>query len=248
MKKYIVHLLFATVLVAVTTSCARLNSSVTHVDPESYGALAKQSRQSGDVVSIDAARGVTVIYRQSDELSLEVSAPEDMLQYVETTISKGKLTATISKEIRNVNFPAVVTVTSPLVTDFDVSSGAQIQVDSLSAASSKVEIEASSGASFSFSRVVAGTISLDLSSGAVGAIAVKQADKVDAEASSGAALTISGNATAGKFEASSGAAVNASGLAVKSADAEASSGASISCNAESMTRCKATSGGVINNK
>lgn len=248
MKKYIAHLLFATAIVAISTSCARLNSSVTHVDPESYGALAKQSRQSGNVVAIDAARGVTVIYRQSDELSLEVSAPEDMLQYVETTLSKGKLTATISKEIRNVNFPAVVTVTSPLVTDFDASSGALIQVDSLVAAASKVEIEASSGACFSFSRVVAGTISMDLSSGAEGAIAVTQADKVDAEASSGAALTVSGHATSGKFEASSGASVNASGLSVKSAAAEASSGAAISCNAETMTRSKATSGGCISNK
>lgn len=242
------QLLAALLCTVASVSCSPSGASIIGSDPSALGPMVKQSRQSAPVTAIDAGRGVTVVYTQSDQLSLEVEAPDSVIDHITTTISKGKLTATVDNKIRNVNFKVIVRVSAPLVTDFDISSGAAVEVAALNAASQEVEIEVSSGASASFSALTASAVSVDASSGASASVAGIRAEAVDAEASSGASISLSGNATSGDFDVSSGASIAAGSLTLQSADAEASSGGSLTCHAASMKRSKATSGGSINNK
>ncbi|MDE6382792.1 MAG: DUF2807 domain-containing protein [Paramuribaculum sp.] len=248
MKTKISHLLPALMLFLVFASCARVSSAFSGHNPEEYGQMTTQARPAADIADINIARGVTVVYTQSDTPSIQVEAPENLIDKVITNISGRKLNVTISDQIRNVDFRVIVRVSAPMLTNFDISSGASLQVESLRASSNAVNVDVSSGASAGFSQLIAGAVSVDVSSGASANVSGIEAGSIDAEASSGASLSVSGTATSGKFDASSGATINASRLAVKTANAEASSGASVRCNAQSLTRCKATSGGSIDNK
>ena len=59
-------------------------------------------------------------------------------------------------------------------------------------------------------------------------------DLMEADASSGARITLSGRTQRAKFEASSGAAVKAERLSAQHAEAEASSGGEVTCNAATL--------------
>ncbi len=112
--------------------------------------------------------------------------------------------------------------------------------------SSKIRaIEASSGASiYSDIMFEADKFEADASSGASVAIGV-EARTVDAEVSSGASLSIDGSAKHLEADASSGASLNAKKLKAKSVEADASSGASVKVWATDDIEASASSGASI---
>ncbi len=129
-----------------------------------------------------------------------------------------------------------ITLTAPIISDIEASSGASIRCNTaISAPTKKFEFEAGSGASISFSSLNCKSIELDASSGASinikslhatraelevssgATLKVSNAVTTDAEceASSGGTLSIAGNSDKGSFSASSGGSIKASSFTVR---------------------------------
>ena len=72
-------------------------------------------------------------------------------------------------------------------------------------------------------------------------------DLMEADASSGASITLSGRTQRAKFEASSGATVKAERLSAQHAEAEASSGGEVMCNAATLVVDDDTTSGTVRN-
>lgn len=106
-----------------------------------------------------------------------------------------------------------------------VSSGARVEFDKINNPSANIRINASSGGSCNINDIVG--------------------KYIEAGASSGAAICLSGEVGDADYEASSGANVNARTLYAKDVNATASSGAIIKCAGKNLLTHKSSSGGSI---
>lgn len=239
--------LSALLVLALTSACSVSNNAKQNVMAQSSADNVKQTRPAGVFSSVDVSRGVLLVYTQSDEVSIEVEAPDNVIDKIFTKIDDGKLKVSVDRSITNINFNAIVRVSAPVVVDFEAGSGAGINVKSLNADGQEVDIEVSSAASVAFAAIKASKLDVETSSGAQASVEGISAIAIDAECSSGSALNLTGTATTGKLDASSGAMLDASGLVINTASAEASSGSTIVCHVKNFTNRKTSSGGSISN-
>lgn len=121
-----------------------------------------------------------------------------------------------------------ITLTAPIINEIEASSGSSIRCNTaISAPNRKIDFEANSGASISFSSLNCKSIDIDASSGASISVKALHATKADIEVSSGASITVSNAvATEAECEASSGGSLRIAGNADKGSFS-ASSGGSI---------------------
>lgn len=171
--------------------------------------------------------------------TVKVTAPKEVMQYVEVKQSNGRINLRVNenKTVNNIfkklkyrkGIQAVVT--GPLFRDIEANSGSSIECKTLLTypAGTSVEIEVNSGASLKFAGIVCEKFECEASSGAsakIDSLKVKktnleansgaslklkgvEAGEIDAEASSGASLTISGKGDKVKFDANSGGSIHA---------------------------------------
>lgn len=207
--------------------------------------------------SLSTSSGASVTYVPSDKISqVKVSGPADKIKDVKIEIKGSTLKISAQKKktkfftsISNTLKGVKITVTGPMITEFEASSASSIRCSApLSATKKTFEIEASSGAAVCFANISGRKAEVDCSSGAALNIGGLNADKIvveassgaavnisdisakqlSAEASSGAAMTLAGHADRGDFEASSGACMNAKALKLIDSHVEKSSGGTIS--------------------
>lgn len=206
---------------------------------------------------VDVATGITLIYTPAATTKLTATGtPEDLerLEIVRTGAAlkiRFKSSATIfGKKIFNSRKSRVtVTMSAPALRDYEASSGASIEVTApIKLASENVEIDISSGASFSAGTIICSNLEVEVSSGAGASIAAVKASKVEVEASSGASASVGGECTTAQLEASSGASVSAGSLKASSGSASASSGGSVSSAIESPSHIHKSSGGSVSNR
>ena len=193
------------------------------------------------ITSIDASAGVTVNYTPGENIGVSVSVAPEMKPFVEVRMQGNELFITTKNKVKGERRPfmtpesVVATVTAPAITDFEVSSGASINVlGTLDISNSPLEIEASSGASVTANGVSCRGLDADISSGASITVKDLKTANLQAEASSGASMTISGTASKVDFEVSSGASIDASGLMANKGNAEVTSGSTLLCNVKSL--------------
>ncbi len=199
---------------------------------------------------IEVNRGVKVMYRViAGTPSAEVTAPDNVIDYVNVSVRKGALVITIEDGVQidgSVN--TTVVVSGPAVEEYSVSSAGQITVESALKVAGKLEADASSAGRIEFvkevnakkvsfeassaSKIVAGTVvsdegEIEASSAANISIANIKGVNYDVESSSAASISIADcNLDRLEASASSGSKISVSGTADR-ASLDASSGASV---------------------
>lgn len=244
-----------TAAIALTTlSSCRTNESYASDSDDNSRASAKMITQTipaKDVRKIDTATGIKVIYTQAKKTSVTLTAPANMLKYITVTAKNGELECyrksnSFTKSMRGVNI--TVTVSSPGLTDIDISSGGSFVAQTpINMNNSSMDIDISSGGALSIASLTAGSLDIDVSSGAAAKINGLTAKTVEADASSGAAISLSDiKTTSVSASASSGAALSVSGTA-KIANLSASSGGGINASdlkADNISKSKSSGGGI----
>ncbi len=223
------------------------------LSPE-VSAATKNLKISKNINSIEASAGVNVIYRPTNgPASVTISGDTKRIDLIELKTS-GK-TLEISpkttgfgrkngKRLKGIT----ITVHAPIVSSIEASSSASVRcVSGISAVNKKIELEASSGASISFSSILCKSFDAETSSG--GSVTVKslqanssefeatsgssiniasiKTSKIECDASSGSSITLRGCADYGSFEAESGGSIHGQHLSVKDAKIDKSISGSV---------------------
>lgn len=208
------------VLVATITSC-QFDVNLGHENGN--GNVTTQERSvDQDFDKVRGSSGIDVYLTEGSENKIVVEADENLLEFIETNVSNGKLIIRSSKNIGR-------------------SKAKKVHVTYIKLSS----IEASSGADVIGKSVIKNeTINLDCSSGADLEVEVF-AKELYAESSSGADLDVSGKASTIYANASSGSEINAKNLNTITCNAKASSGADITVTVKDKINAKASSGGDV---
>ncbi len=239
-------LLTAAIALTTLSSCRTNESYASDSDDNSRTSteMITQTIPAKDVRKIDTATGIKVIYTQAKNTSVTLTAPANMLKYITVTAKDGELECirksnSFTKSMRGVNI--TVTVSSPGLTDIDVSSGGSFVAQApINMKDSSMDIDISSGGAISIASLTAGSLDLDASAAKINGLTAKT---VEADASSGAAISLSDvKATSARINASSGAALSINGAA-KVANLSASSGGAVNASglkADNVSKSKSS--------
>jgi len=190
--------------------------------------------------AIDICAGVNVKYipSTSAHTTVTITGDANRIDRIKVKVSGKTLCIFPEKQgsMRNKINGVTVTVKAPIVSSIDASAGASVTcTNPIVSVSRKVEFEASSGASISFSSIHCKSLDIEASSGAEINLKNLKADKaeieassgasvslpdvntldIEADASSGASIKLGGKSEKGSLEASSGGSIKASRLSVK---------------------------------
>lgn len=204
------------VLIFAFTSC--MNSKT------GSGNVVTETRNIGSFKSINASNAVHVDVAMGAKESVVVEADDNIMPYVETTISGGTLRIKLRDLNSLTNATINIHVTMPDVAGLDASSSAEIQSKGTLTGSGKIDLESSSAAK----------IDVDIN-----------APAVTASASSAGEIIAKGRTKSIDANASSGASVKAEDLHAENAKAEASSGANVNVFASISIDGTASSGGDV---
>lgn len=208
----------------------------------------------GGITKVEVAHGITLIYTPSTSTTLNITAHSAELDrvIVRTEGKTLKLQMKPMPDGNNFNNGAMsvkAELSAPVIGNYDASSGASISIPvPLNAGKRSIEIETSSGASFSANGIRCGSLEAEASSGSSIGINHLRATSVEAEVSSGASMSLSGKCEDVQLEASSGASLDASGLEAEEGTLKATSAASLSANVESPGKITKNSGGSVTNR
>lgn len=203
-----------------------------------------------NINTITTSMGIATEYHQNDSLSLQIEAPEDIIDYVRTQFIDSSLVIDFSKQLNLRNTKVHIKVTAPTVTNFLASSGSNIYIPKgINSHNRDIIINTSSGAEVEIKgNNNAENISLLSSSGSEITIDSLSAESLNAAASSGSDINIAGTCNSVNLTASSGSEISAAKFYARSGTAAASSGAEISCKIEKPTTINKSSGGSVKNK
>lgn len=205
------------------------------------------------VDEIETSNALAVEYKQSPTTSVTLHAPKDVADYITIYEDDGTLECKISNNsnlTKNVASRVKIVVTSPFVKSFEATTASTITVDGTLALKNKeLEVECSTAATVLIKELVCEKLSMEASTaGTITVNNVSASEKVSADASTGASITIRGNADKLSAEASTGASINASQLEATRGKADASTGGDITCNVKNLVITKSTTGGSVKNK
>ena len=207
-------------LIATITSC-QFDVNLGHENGNG-NVVTEERTVNQDFDKVRGSSGFDVYLTEGSENKIVVEADENLLEFIETEISNGKLTIGSSKNIGR-------------------SKAKKVHVTYINLSS----IEASSGADVIGKSVIKSEkITLDSSSGADLEVEVFTKE-LYAETSSGADIQVSGKATTVYANASSGSELNAKNLNSITCSAKASSGADIIVTVQDKITAKASSGGDV---
>lgn len=245
----ILSLALAAVVALGAVSCSNSNvmTGFNNVEFDPSSPIVRQERKMASVRSLETSVGVRVFYEQSDELSLVVEAPKDIIGYITTTFDGDELDISSKCNLGNSRERVTITVKCPRIVDFEVNSGSSIVVAGDYVVSGKVEVDGNSGGAFSAKSFKVGKIDAESSSGAAVSISGIESGFLKGESSSGSAMRLSGTATAVDLSVSSGATLNATDLKVQNGSVSATSGGLVSSNIANVTSMEKNSGGSISN-
>lgn len=208
------------VLVATITSC-QFDVNLGHENGNG-NVITEERSVEQDFEKVRGSSGIDVYLTEGSENKIVVEADENLLEFIETNISNGKLTIRSSKNIGR-SKAKKVHVTYTKLSSVEASSGADVIGKSV---------------------IKSETLNLDSSSGADLEVEVF-AKELYAETSSGADIQVSGKASNIYANASSGSELNAKDLITLNCNAKASSGADIVVTVKDKINAKASSGGDV---
>jgi hypothetical protein len=177
----------------------------------------------GDFTKIDACCGLEVQVEQSDNVSIEVVADENLLKHIITKIENGTLYISTDENIDEAE-SKTVKVKLPVIKSVATSSGASLYGKN-TLLGSYLKVKTGSGSE------------IDLKI---------EMDAVDCEASSGSEITIKGKALQLNTASSSGSEIDASELLTNKVTSKSSSGSATDVYPILHLEAKASSGSSIN--
>lgn len=248
----------------LNTSCLRVRQmpNVSYIDDESHcenrtilspgatygdGTYAYTVNNLPHFESVDVSSGIILRHIPTGTPTVTVSMERRDNHLVRVYVDDGELIVTMTHQNLMRTPHVVVTVTGYTLYGYEASSGASIHVDAPLKVNRKLSFEASSGADIQVDRAQAPKFKVETSSGGEVKLYNVLTDLMEADASSGASITLSGRTQRAKFEASSGATVKAERLSAQHAEAEASSGGEVMCNAATLVVDDDTTSGTVRN-
>lgn len=242
--------LYGSALTALTifaASCSHITNAIGDYECNAEGPIVTTTSSISPISAINSSCGISVSYEQCDSLIMRISAPEDVMPLIKTTIDNGALTISSKKNLGKCLQLVSVTIKAPGVTTFNASSGSVLKTSGYAAPQANVEMSTSSGAVIDASDMKANTFDISASSGAVFSIERIAASSVSATTSSGATGKLQGACSNISLSASSGGVLDASGLKSTKGKASASSGGLVSCDIATPDNIHSSSGGSVHN-
>ena len=187
--------------------------------------ISKTRKISDDFSRVEVSRGLDLYITQSNTLSLEIEADQNLHELIETEVRNGVLRITSSRNIWEASSKKVH-LNVDFLNGISVSSGAEVNTRNT---------------------FVSDELSLDVSSGATAEMELRVED-LSCDSSSGADIELSGKAENFKVSSSSGSNVKAYDLQARNCNADASSGSGIKIHAAETIEASASSGGNISYK
>lgn len=177
---------------------------------------------SGEFTNIEVSRGIDVQVMQSEAVSIEVKADDNIVDLITTDIVDGTLKITLEKSVKNTKSKHVY-VSLPKIESLRTSSGASIKSKS-SLLVKTLETKASSGSEIKIN---------------------VEAERITCHSSSGSEIEVKGKALKLEAESSSGSDIEADELLTNDVTAKASSGSSIDVHPILSLEAKASSGSSV---
>lgn len=223
--------------------------------------------------AIEAHAAIKVVYTQvSTHQSIEVYAPDNMMEYIEVKVKNNTLVASLKLPkmgfVIKGDYIAEVRVTAPAVRKVTASSASEIILERGLRNPNPVSLEASSAAQIKSGKITSQEVSLLASSS--GSITVKNihsqgfkaesnsagninilemsSEVVEAEANSAGKVELKGNCMRATLTASSAGNLNASELTAGHVTADASSAGNVFCHANESLKANASSAGNVKYK
>lgn len=188
------------------------------------GRIISEKRATGDFTGVSISGPFEVELRNGPSCEVIVESDDNIISYIETNVKRDLLTINTRKMGNYANATMRVFITAPLVTDISVSAAANLVSRDPLSAKELIRLNASS----------AGRISADIN-----------APGVDAGASSGASVRLTGRTRSYKANASSGASLKTYDLLSENTRVTASSGGNAEVHASISLDASASSGGSV---
>lgn len=210
-------------------------------------ATVKKEIKIGDFNKVDVSQGIKVIFQQgANSGTASIATTPSAEKYLSISVKNNILEvhyANSGKFVNNVKGPSIVRVSSPSLSNVDLSSAAMFVLEGEYKGSEIVDIDMSSGSSFNAQQIDCPKLKIDISSGASAFIS-RFDGNLKVEASSGSNVKIE-NAIGDllSLESSSGAGVHINGIVSEEIYADASSGSSISLEGKTGKLKKESSSG-----
>lgn len=203
----------------------------------------------GQFTKIDVGTGMNVTFRQGAYAPIKIIGPSETLKRISVTTKGQKIRIEYKKQLSNNRNSGEVRieVQAPDVREFDLGTGAALNVPSGISTMGNVEIDLSTGAVANVSGLKAGNVDIDLSTGAVANVSKINAGQVDIDASTGAQATLGGKCSYLEIDTSTGAVVNAAKLVSAAAKVDASVGAQVDYNSKGTVKVSTSLGAEVRN-
>lgn len=202
-------------LLIVLGSCSHRSGS---------GNIITETRSAGSFDGISVGGDFEVEVKTGDAISVVVEADDNIMKYIETTVSGNTLKIRTEDMNNYSNVHMKVYITAPAIKSIRASASAQVDVEGVLINTNQLTFDASSGASIK-SKV--------------------DAPGVSAEASSGASIDLDGKTRDYTAGASSGAEIRTEDLLSETTTVKVSSGASAAVHASVNLNASASSGGSV---
>ena len=212
-------LLAAGIILIMASSCIRFTGII------GSGNVISEERKVEGFNRISVSAGINLFIKQDSNETLRIEAEDNLMPNIITEVKNGRLEIRF-KQFLSFGFSA----TKPV--------NVYVAVKNLN------EINASSGASVKAEEIKTDNLKINLSSGAIGEIIVL-VSQIDADASSGTLIRISGKTDTQKINLSSGSSYDAEDLISKSAEMDVSSGSSAKVNVSDSLDVNISSGGIV---
>jgi hypothetical protein len=188
------------------------------------GNIVTDKRQLGNFTAISVGGGFNVEVKIGATQEVTVEADDNLIEYVETKVSNGKLLINMRQHSLT-NAHLHVYITASEINSINASAGADVDVKDQLKSAEEINLTASSGATINSS---------------------VDAPNVTAHTSSAGIINVDGRTRNFNAESSSGASINATKLLSENTEAVTSSGASAHVYSSVQLNANASSGGSIN--
>lgn len=198
----------------------------------------------GRFSSLDVSSAIKVNYAVGSNVSVSVTAPENVMPYVVVKVDGDELECYLKHKSFNLkNRQIVVNITAPMVKEIEASGASSVNVLSDVSGMASIEADASGASNVNFKSLSADKVEFDVS-GASSIIATTvKAKLADLEASGASNITIAGTASSVGASASGASNIDISGLTVSGGSLSASGASNIKANG-SARACKQTTSGM----
>jgi hypothetical protein len=211
--------LAASITLIMATSCIRFSGTI------GSGNVISEERKIEGFNGVSVNAGMNLFIKQGDSETLMIEAEDNLIPLIETEVKNGRL------EIRYKQFLSFGFSPTKPVNLF-------VTVKELNS------INASSGSSVKSEEIKTDNLKINLSSGALGEIIV-QSSQINADASSGSVIRISGKTDNQNIGLSSSGNYDAENLSSKTANVNVSSGSSAKINVSDSLDVNISSGSVV---